>query len=217
MKVISDIRLYKSSETDNLLELSNKSLNLSVHRIVMKLREYGFSLGEYDHLYFNFTTLKSKGTIELNHSGDRYHPWYRYYDIGVSQNEYNNLENTDCTAFVIDKIRFVLCNLFNAKDVIDPALVEAKKGAEMLMHFKEKKSAKGIATIYLRLLDNGKYLPLLCVTDTVGNEILRADLHETIHLNIIGEIQLNSKKVTVKPRKNVFAKEFHPISFEIKL
>ena len=87
----------------------------------------------------------------------------------------------------------------------------------MLMHFKEKKSAKGIATIYLRLLDTRKYLPLLSVTDLEGNEIFNANLPETIDLNIIGEIQLSSKKVTVKPRKNVFAKGLEPISFEIKL
>ena len=207
MTVISDIRMYKSSETDNHLELSNKSLNLSVQRVVMKLREFGFSLGEYDHLYLNFTTLKPESTIELIHSVDRYHPWYRYCDIGINKNEYENLDNTDCTDFVFDKIRFVLCNLFNAKDIIETALVEAKKGAEMLMHFKEKKSAKGVASVYLRLLDNGKYCPLLCVTDKTGNEILRADLPETLDMSIVGEIQLSSKKVTVKPRKDFLLKQ----------
>ena len=87
----------------------------------------------------------------------------------------------------------------------------------MLMCFKKKKIAKGTANVYLRLLDNGNYLPILCVTDSSENEVFRIDLPETIDLNIIGEIQLSSKKVTIKPRRNVFAKELQPISFEIKL
>jgi hypothetical protein len=217
MKIISDIRLYKSSETDNCLEVLNKQLNLSAHRVAMKLREYGFSLGEYDHLYLNFTTFKPEGAIELNNSVDPYHPFYRYCDFGISQNEYDNLENIDCISFLYEKIKIILCTLFNTNDIIDSAIVEAKKGEEMLMRFKEKKFAKGVATIYLRLLNNGKYSPLVCVTDITGNEILRAELPETLDLNIIGEILLSSKKVTVKPRKNILAKELQPISFDIKM
>ena len=214
MKVISDIRLYKSSEIDNRSGLSNKALNLSLHRVVMKLREYGFSLGEYDHIYMNFTTMKPADSIELIDKADPYHPWYRYCDIGVSKNEYENLENTN---FVFEKLKIALLNLFDMQNIIEQAFEEAKKGAEMLMRFKKKKIAKGTANVYLRLLDNGNYLPILCVTDSSENEVFRIDLPETNDLNIIGEIQLSSKKVTVKPRKNVFAKELQPISFEIKL
>ena len=214
MKVISDIRLYKSSEIDNRSEISNKALNLSLHRVVMKLREYGFSLGEYDHIYMNFTTMKPADSIELIDKADPYHPWYRYCDIGVSKNEYENLENTN---FVFEKLKIALLNLFDMQNIIEQAFEEAKQGAEMLMRFKKKKIAKGTANVYLRLLDNGNYLPILCVTDSSENEVFRIDLPETNDLNIIGEIQLSSKKVTVKPRKNVFAKELQPISFEIKL
>lgn len=85
------------------------------------------------------------------------------------------------------------------------------------MHYKEKKAAKGTATVLLRLLDNGKYFPLLYVADASGNEIFRADLSETLDLNTIGEIQLSGKKVTIKPRKNAFTKDLQPISFAIKL
>lgn len=124
MKIISDIRLYKSSETEIHSGLSNKPLNITVHRVVMKLREYGFLLGEYDHLYINFTTLKPEGTIELIDTTDSYHPWYRYCDIGVSQTEYSNLENTD---FVLSKIKLALFNLSDAQNIIEKAFEEAKK------------------------------------------------------------------------------------------
>ena len=80
----------------------------------------------------------------------------------------------------------------------------------MQMFFKEKKSAKATATIFLRLLDSGKYYPLLRVTDLDGQDLLCKDLPETIDLNIIGEIQLSTKKVTIKPRKNAFTMNLKP-------
>ena len=110
----------------------------------------------------------------------------------------------------------VLVNLFNiAEDVIQDAITEAQKGSEMQMFFKEKKSAKATATIFLRLLDSGKYFPLLRVTDLDGQDLLCKDLPETFDLNIIGEIQLSTKKVTIKPRKNAFTMNLKPISFEL--
>ncbi len=220
MKVISDIRLYKSSNIDNHLALTNKSLNLAVHRVVMKLREQGFSLGDFDHLYINFSTLVANDTVSLIDKADNYHPWYRYCDIGISPNEYNNLENSDFEDNVYEKIKSILLKLFNTQEnvrIIETAFSEAKKGAEMLMWFKEKKTSKGVATVFLRLLDNGRFLPLLCVNDIEGTEILRVDLPETIDLNIIGEILLTNKMVTVKPRKNALARGLKPIIFNINL
>ena len=212
MKIISDIRLYKSTELNTHTDIGNKELNIAVQRVVMKLREHGFSLGEFDHLYLNFTTCKPKGTFELIDMADPYHSWYRYCNIGVTQSEYENLT----IQLVYEKISLVLVKLFNiAEDVIKDAITEAQKGSEMQMFFKEKKSAKATATIFLRLLDSGKYFPLLCVTDIDGNEILHTDLPETIDLNIIGEIQLSTKKVTIKPRKNAFTMDLKPISFEL--
>ena len=212
MKIISDIRLYKSTEPNSHTDIGNKEINIAVQRVVMKLREYGFSLGEFDHLYLNFTTTKPKETFELIDKADPYHPWYRYCNIGVTQSEYENLT----VQFVYETISLVLVNLFKAsKNVIQNAIKEAQKGSEMRMLLREKKSTKATATIYLRLLDSGKYFPLLCVSDLDGHELLRKDLPETIDLNIIGEIQLSSKKVTIKPRKNTFTVDLKPITFAL--
>ena len=212
MKIISDIRLYKSTELNNYTGIANKKLNIAARRVVMKLREYNFSLGEFDHLYLNFTTCKPKDSFELLDKVDPYHPWYRYCDIGVTQNEYDNLT----VQLVYEKICIVLVNIFNiAEGVIQNVITEAQKGAEMRMLFKEKKSAKATATVYLRLLDSGKYLPQLRVTDLDGQDILCKDLPETVDLNSIGEIQLSGKTVTIKPRKNAFTTDLKPISFEL--
>lgn len=79
MKVISDIRLFKS-DIANIdgnsypSAFTSKEQNIVIHRIVMKLREQGFLLGEFDHLYVNFTTCLEKDTISpAKRSIDPYH------------------------------------------------------------------------------------------------------------------------------------------------
>ena len=52
----------------------------------MKLWESGFSCGDFDHLYLNFTTCPVEGEIAPSpRSVDKYHSWYRYYDVEVPQ------------------------------------------------------------------------------------------------------------------------------------
>ena len=226
MKVISDIRVYKSV-IDNIEgnslpgSLGNKPLNVVIHRIVMKLRERGFSLGDFDHLYINFTTCLRPGEMRpASRSVDRYHPWYRYYDIGVESALLEELHKETCIRPVVNMLEQVLLTFFAEteaeKEMIrDSIRTAVEQGPDMLMKFKEKKAAKCSAVIYLRFLDTVRYKPLLCVYDLDGNELLKEDLPEcSIDLKSIGEIQLSSKKVTVKPRKNAFAKDLEPITFK---
>lgn len=91
MKTISDIRLYK-----NHTAFGNKMLNAAIHRIVMKLREQHFSLEDFDHLYINFTTCDEEGSIRPSDQVDRYHPWYRNCDVGISTGNMGLGFRTDC-------------------------------------------------------------------------------------------------------------------------
>lgn len=70
LKVLRDIRLFTSQVPNKDGEplptaIGNKRLNVQVHRIVMKLRESGFSYGDFDHLYLNFTTCPVEGGMPL--------------------------------------------------------------------------------------------------------------------------------------------------------
>lgn len=218
MKIISDIRIFKDI---NHKSFENKKMNLSAHRVAMKLREKAFSLGEYDHLYLCFSSDKPEGSVLLDEKADSYFPWFRNVLIGIAAEELLAMEKAEEPSLLLRQIENVLIRLFGsdsaAEKIIRDAIEEANKGAEMLMRFKEKKAAKGTAVIYLRLLDNAYYLPLLSVTNADGTEILRENLPKTLDLRNIGEILLSSKKVTVKPRKNAFTKGLKPISFEIRL
>ena len=60
-KPISDIRLYQSHVPNteghpHPAPLVGSSATITARRIALKLRERGFSLGDFDHLYLNFTS-----------------------------------------------------------------------------------------------------------------------------------------------------------------
>ena len=227
MAKISDIRIYRSNKENvsgyNPEGFANKKLNVIIRRIVMKLRESEFSLGEFNHLYVNFTTCPVEGLIApAKRPVDKYFPWYRSYDVEVSRELWVALEELSCIGDVIKLVEQTLVQYFCETDEQEKLVHECirdavNNGDKMTMKFKEKVGAKNRAVIYLRYLDNGSYFPLLKVFDLSGELLMEQDLPITNSFDDFGEIQLSTKKVTIKPRKNVIAKSLNlePVSFVI--
>lgn len=223
MNIIKDIRIYRCKVENvtgvNPEGFTNKELCAVARRICMKLREKEFSLGDFDHLYINLSTCLDEGDVKpANKIPDRYHPWYRYYDVGISQVLYDSLESLDCIPSVAALIEKVLKSQFSSPDfgadMIKDCVFEAvSQGEEMLMKFKEKITPQRKAILYLRCLDNGKYFPLLRVCDNEGSIILEKDLPESYSLDNYGQISVSMKKVTIKPRKNSW-NDCEPFVFE---
>ena len=82
------------------------------------------------------------------------------------------------------------------------------------MKFKEKSSAKRKAVIYMRYLDTCRFFPLLRVYDLEDQMLFEKDLPETVTLDYLGEIQVSTKRVTIKPRKNAYTENRTPLIFE---
>lgn len=226
-KIISDIRIFKSavpnvdSSGPPSEYIESTDLFTTIKRIVMKLRENGFSLGDFDHLYLNFTTCLKDGEImPADRSRDYYHPWYRYYDIGVDEAFYAVLDEDENLERIIARVKQTLMQYF-VTDAETAALVEScfkaalEQKEQMLMCFKVKETATRRAVVYLRCLDSGYFFPLLCVYDTDGKELLRKDLEPCMELNAFGVIQLSNKKVSIKPRENALSHDLEPITFTI--
>ncbi len=221
MNIIHDIRLYRSSMEHSHLSFARKPLNAAIHRIVMKLREHGFSLGEFDHLYVNFTLRPvEKGMAPAGLPADRYHPWYRYYDIQVSQEQFDRLTAETAIPEIAAMLEGLLTRFFASEEFsrekISACIQTAiSQGEEMRMPYKEKRSTSRRAVIDLRFLDSCRYVPRLRVFDLEGNLLLETELPEMSELLSLGEIQLSSKKVTIKPRKNAYTAGLSPVTFEI--
>lgn len=226
MAIIRDIRLYRST-VDNVTGVwpeafLNFELSAVVRRICMKLRENEFSMGDFHHLYVNLTTCIEQGSVvPANREVDRYFPWYRYYDVGIGQKLFDNLEKKECITEVVKLLEKVLKSQFSTayfdEAKISGCVSEAvTQGEKMLMKFKEKDSLKGKAVLYLRYLDNGWYFPLLEVFDADGEVVLRKDLPEAQTLDNYGQISLSSKKVTISPRKNSQSEFYEKIVFDLE-
>ncbi|SMC30923.1 hypothetical protein SAMN06296952_0030 [Oscillospiraceae bacterium] len=224
MSIIKDIRVYRCAVPNvagvNPEAFANPGLQAVASRICMKLRECEFSLGDFDHLYINLSTCLAEGDIRpAAKEPDRYHPWYRYYDVGISKEFYGSLEKPDCVPTVALLIEKVLKTRFSTSafdgDRISECVNEAvTQGEAMLMKYKEKISSQRRAVLYLRYLDNGKYFPLLRVYDNEDNILLEEDLPESQTLDPYGQISVSSKRVTINPRKSSWTGS-EPIVFNL--
>ncbi len=223
-KIISDIRLYKSKSqneyggyiTDSF---GDKKLNAIVNRVVMKLHENEFSLGEFDHLYINFTTCDIPQNMNLSNKVDKYHPWYRYCDVHIENELYQRLGSPETWNDIIRWISTILVTYFKSEEFNEMHILSCvqqavEQGEDMLMKFKEKAGTKHKAIIFLRYLDTCRFYPLLRVYDVGGNLILEKDLPKALTLDYLGDIQVSAKRVTIKPRKNAFTAQNVPLVFE---
>ncbi len=224
MKTIKDIRLYKSEKINEfglpiISSFTNKKFNAVIHRIVMKLREQEFSLGDFDHLYINFTVCNIPQEIELSENVDKEHPWYRYCSVKINEELYLKLDAEESSKVILESIEKVLVSCF-ATEAFDEQQIHncvkqaIEHGENMLMLFKEKSTSNRKAKIFLRFLYSFKYLPLLRVYDSNDRIIFEKDLPEILTLDCFGNIQLSSKKITIKPRKNIIATNMKDIVFE---
>lgn len=222
---ISDIRLFKSKSQNEYgggyitERLGDKKLNAIVTRVVMKLRENEFSLGEFDHLYINFTTCDMAEKMELSDKVDRYHPWFRYCNIHVEEDLYNNLGFPETWNEIILCVQNALTTFFTSEDFGETHIISCvqqavEQGEGMLMKFKEKTSSKRKVVVFLRCLDTCMFYPLLRVYDAEENLLLEKNLPEGVTLDYLGDIQVSAKRVTIKPRKNAYTTQNNPLFFE---
>jgi hypothetical protein len=154
-KTISDIRLFKSESQNEYggyidYGFGDKKLNAIIKRVVMKLRENEFSLGDFDHLYINFTTCDMAEEMNLSVNVDRYHPWFRYCNIHVEETFYNKLGSPESWNDIILHIKNALTTYFVSEDFDETRILSCvqqaiEQGEDMLMKFKEKVSTKRVA------------------------------------------------------------------------
>ena len=223
-KTIKDIRLFVSGtnpETgaDFNTPFGDKKLNAIVKRIVMKLRENDFSFGEFDHLYINIMPCDQGKQVRLAEDADQCFPWFRECNVPAEMDLYNNIYSPEAYESIIHWISTVLVTYFSSEDFdelrIHSCVQQAvEQGEDMLMKFKEKVTTKRKAVIYLRFLDTCRFHPLLRVYDLEDHLLLEKDLPKTVTLDYLGEIQVSTQSVVIKPRKNAYTTKINPVIIE---
>jgi len=153
-KLILDIRYFESShENVDGMGLPNALGRLypfprSIHalgaRIARKLREYGYTTGDFDHLYINFTTLLKEHQFRLSPRIPE--AWLRYVDYGVDPKTVRRMRERDREEFVAN-CTFRVLRFLSRGDAAQRRLIEAVRreldsaGSEMEILHKVKETA----------------------------------------------------------------------------
>ncbi len=209
MKIIKDIRTF-SSKIENIegnslpSDYGTKFLKAKIMRIVMGLRENNFSLGDYDHLYINFTTCNVINSIALaKRKIDIHNSWYRFYDVHVADDMFNNLDEK----FIIETIKHILkensCSKEFSKEELDSLIADILEKKDLFeVKYKEKVNSKRKAIIYLRYSDNCLFIPIIKIFDLENKLIFEKELSETNSLDDFGTLIVTNEKVVIKPKKS---------------
>lgn len=225
MNKIKDIRIFRSKlPNDNGMPLpegfANKHLFVIIRRIVLKLRENNFSLGEYDHFYLNFSTFVGEGEIlPAPRSTGPAEAFFRFFDVGISKQKYPVIEDPGSESFVLEKLEEALIRYGCADEQAKAAVRESIRaavgqGESMLMLYKTKTCGNCTAKLYLRFLDSVRYYPLLRVFR--GEDlILEKNISPMYKLIALGEIRLTANRVSIYPRQNAGAAGLLPMHFDI--
>lgn len=223
MKKIADIRLF-ASDTPNVdganslaNALQNKSSAVFARRVVMKLREQGFSLGGFDHLYINFTTCAVEGGIAPARLS--FQTWYRFYDVHVDKDTQKNISCEEDAAIAAQLIQSVLLKYFAATEKDEAIIVKsinaAKEGDKMAVLYMEKKYSKCTISVYISLNNKGEFCPILQIMKKDGTLIQRKRMKPCVEMGTYGDIRFDGERVLIKPRKNAYYAKRKPIVIEL--
>lgn len=195
-----------------------------IHRLILVLREHGFELPGYNHLYINLTPLLPFGQIQLaKRSLDTYHPWFRYVDVGLNPISFNQLSESEKLEQLFDIIENALLYVIDAgnyRQLINESIAAVlTQGENFESVYKFKETDAQVAKIIVRLLNNGRYAVRIQVQTNDGQTRFTHSLETQYdHYDLVqqfGTIILNKNSVVIKPRQNAFSEHYghKPLKF----
>ena len=157
----------------------------------MKLRENEFSLGEFDHLYINFTTCDIGEETFMSDKVDTYHLWYRYCLAHIEKDIYNKLGSLESYDYIIQQVSNILVTYFSSQEFDEARILSCihtalEQGENMLMKLKEK-----LTQIHMEKQIHMDYFQIylhLHILDMVGNiqqQLLNAKWHLIFYNHVL--------------------------------
>lgn len=237
MAYLEDIRFFRERGADHLdirrdcEHCAAKESLAPTERLLWALREKPFQLdpdGKYHHLYLNFTTRLQEGQsqwiAELPvYSGES--NWYRYIDIGVSEEENRALQyGAGSGEWYLRQAVGALTAHFCREEADKAALAGLQeeilqKGEDFEVPYKTKESATLRACLWVGIADDLRICPRLRVTNQAGEAVLDRKMPRLPSFDFAdqyGTILLSKKRVTIRPRRNVFAQRMQEIYIDIE-
>jgi hypothetical protein len=217
-KALKDIRYYASdlpNETGKSLPSScsrffefPKLFHYWGARIATILGASGLSLGEFDHLYINYTNAISEGSKVFSERTPE--KWLRYIDYGVNFEELNSLKEPDLEQFVIRSTFECLEHLCNSSteksEILKSAFMDVEKfGTEIELPVKAKdtKTYSVLVCYKLRPQGSASYGIVKYINHKTGVTFSKrfVDLKGPSDIfPLVGTISVKDGKILINPR-----------------
>ncbi len=176
LKLIEDIRLFES-DVDNIDGNPNPTdfgqlyqynyrdwADIST-RYLFKLREIGFSMPDFTHIYLNLTPLLRDGETRLAaRARDPYHPFFHYVDVGLTVDRFNALSQRDKSRLLLDAAVRVLQRHFCPSEAQRIAVEHCaafirEQGAEAPIIYKHKENGDDCVDIVMKVINYNAFRP----------------------------------------------------------
>ena len=233
-KALIDIRYYASdspNETGKSLPSScsrffefPKLLHYWGARIATILGANGLSLGEFDHLYVNYTNAVPEGSMVFSDRTPE--KWLRYIDYGVNFEKLKSLNEAELEQFVIRttfEILEYLCNSSLEKtELIKLAANEVDRfGSEIELPVKAKNTKSYSVLVSYKLRPNGEasYGLVKYVNHKTGATFSKrfVDLKGPSDIfPLVGTISVKDGKILIKPRPS-FKASLYTNSYQVPM
>lgn len=237
-KTLRDIRFYTSEESNysgkgipsdcsGLLHYPTV-LNCWGGRIAQRLESDSFSLGDFDHLYINFTCGIPDG--EFRFADRATEKWMRYVDVGVNFDSLREFDEDTLEKFLIERALNSL--LFLSKgDTNKARIVEnlreeiTKHGTDIEIRVKEKLTRTYSVLVTYKLRPNGlESYGLVEYIDVKSGNGFKTKFVDLLGSDdiffLVGSITIKNGCISIKPRTSFRASLFtenYDVPIEIKI
>lgn len=233
MNLIRDYRLYESAvpNTDghSLPGQIGKIYDYDAwdclditQRLLFLLRHRAFSLGNFHHLYLNFTPLLPHGIVKAaQRSSCREDNWLRYADVGCDPEQFNGWDLQNKRNFITEAFRKATL-LFTQEQALVEECFDAviRYGENLEIPYKEKVGNPYTVCVLVKINSEPDFIPVIRIFDADGHEIICRTLKaygRDSFLHQFGSITIGKRSVRINPRKSFGASFFdlEPIKIEI--
>ena len=228
MDLIRDIRLFEKEgpnvnytslpgDMRGLYGFDGMDMQDIIQRLLFLLRHEGFTFGNFDHLYMNYTPSLPHGEVRLSQrSRDPYYPWYRFTDAGCNIGLFQAMTMDEQRRFLSEAIRKAVhlhadeynCAIF---DRCYDRVMEL--GPDLEIPYREKSGERLRLTVSTTISDEVDFLPIVRIFDPDGQLLQEHHLRSYGRDEFIMQfrtITVGKKSIRINPSKRYEA-QFYSI------
>ena len=209
MNLIQDIRFFSERPDPVLEKYDIHGMKDIIQRLLFLLRHEGFSFGDFDHLYMNYTPALPHGEVRLSpRPVDRYHPWLRYSDAGCDMALFQAMTREAQRLFLSETIRKAVLLHADKENlaIYDRCYAKVMEfGPDLEIPYKEKVGEQLKIAISTTIDDDVHFHPSIRIYDKTDKLLLEERLKSCGREAFIaqfGTVTLGKKTVRIEPRKS---------------